>query len=103
MRKGEIIEVGYLRKLLVVGACATLRWRKGHNDALRLWPSAMLERNGAVMSTACSRGRDGSAGSDDWSAWLFAPITVARSAWRGQFWLPSHCQLVHITSSAPSI
>ena len=24
--------------------CATLRHRKGHNDALRLWASAMLER-----------------------------------------------------------
>ena len=34
----------YLRKLLVVGACATLRHRKGHNDALRLWASGMLER-----------------------------------------------------------
>jgi hypothetical protein len=31
----------YLRKLLVVGG-ATLRHRKGHNDALR--PSGMLER-----------------------------------------------------------
>ena len=28
----------------VVGACATLRHRKGHNDALRLWASGMLER-----------------------------------------------------------
>ena len=34
----------YLRKLLVVGACATLRHRRGHNDALRLWASAVLER-----------------------------------------------------------
>ena len=34
----------YLRKLLVVGACATLRHRKGHNDALRLWASGLLER-----------------------------------------------------------
>ena len=34
----------YLRKLLVVGACATLRHRQGHNDALRLWASGMLER-----------------------------------------------------------
>ena len=33
----------YLRKLLVVGACATLRHR-GHHDALRLWASGMLER-----------------------------------------------------------
>jgi hypothetical protein len=30
----------YLRKLLVAGACATLRHRNGHNDALRLWASA---------------------------------------------------------------
>ena len=34
----------YLRKLLIVGACATLCHRKGHNDALRRWASAMLER-----------------------------------------------------------
>ena len=34
----------YLRKLLVVGACATLRHRKGHNDALRRWASCVLER-----------------------------------------------------------
>ncbi len=34
----------YLRKLLVVGACATLRHRRGHNDALRLWAIEMLER-----------------------------------------------------------
>jgi hypothetical protein len=33
----------YLRKRLVVGACATLRHRKGHNDALRLCASGMLE------------------------------------------------------------
>jgi transposase len=45
-RLGRITKMGdrYLRKLLVVGACATLRHRKGHNDALRLWASAMLER-----------------------------------------------------------
>jgi len=34
----------YLRKLLVVGACATLSHRRGHNDALRRWASALLER-----------------------------------------------------------
>jgi hypothetical protein len=34
----------YLRKLLVVGACATLCHRRGHSDALRLWVSGMLER-----------------------------------------------------------
>jgi len=45
-RLGRITKMGdrYLRKLLVVGACATLRHRQGHNDALRLWASAMLER-----------------------------------------------------------
>ena len=34
----------YLRKLLVVGACAVLRHRTGHDDALRRWADAMLER-----------------------------------------------------------
>ena len=29
---------------MVVGACATLRHRRGHSDALRLWASGMLER-----------------------------------------------------------
>ena len=45
-RLGRITKMGdrYLRKLLVVGACATLRHRKGHNDALRRWASALLER-----------------------------------------------------------
>jgi transposase len=45
-RLGRITKMGdrYLRKLLVVGACATLRHRKGHNDAMRLWASGMLER-----------------------------------------------------------
>jgi transposase len=45
-RLGRITKMGdrYLRKLLVVGACATLRHRRGHNDALRLWAGAMLER-----------------------------------------------------------
>src|SRR5277367_833574 len=45
-RLGRITKMGdrYLRKLLVVGACATLRHRRGHNDALRLWASGMLER-----------------------------------------------------------
>ena len=45
-RLGRITKMGdrYLRKLLVVGACATLRHRQGHNDALRLWASALLER-----------------------------------------------------------
>ena len=45
-RLGRITKMGdrYLRKLLVIGACATLRYRKGHNDAMRLWASGMLER-----------------------------------------------------------
>ena len=45
-RLGRITKMGdrYLRKLLVVGACSTLSHRKGHNDALRLWASGMLER-----------------------------------------------------------
>jgi transposase len=34
----------YLRRLLVVGACATLCHHKGHTDALRRWASGMLER-----------------------------------------------------------
>ena len=45
-RLGRITKMGdrYLRKLLVVGACATLIHRKGHRDALRLWASSMLAR-----------------------------------------------------------
>ena len=45
-RLGHISKMGdrYLRKLLVVGACATLCHRKGHDDALRLWASQLLER-----------------------------------------------------------
>jgi transposase len=45
-RLGRITKMGgrYLRKLLVVGACATLRHRRGHSDALRLWASGTLER-----------------------------------------------------------
>jgi hypothetical protein len=45
-RLGRITKMGdrYLRKLLVVGACATLRHRRGHSDALRLWANRMLER-----------------------------------------------------------
>src|ERR1700727_2998314 len=45
-RLGRITKMGdrYLRKLLVVGACAKLRHCKGHSDALRLWASGMLER-----------------------------------------------------------
>ena len=45
-RLGRITKMGdrYLRKLLVVGACATLWHRRGHNDALRRWASGMLKR-----------------------------------------------------------
>ena len=45
-RLGRITKMGdrYLRKLLVVGACATLSHRAGHNDALRRWAGGMLER-----------------------------------------------------------
>src|SRR3974390_2353495 len=48
-RLGRITKMGdrYLRKLLVVGACATLSHRKGHNDALRLWASGRPERKKA--------------------------------------------------------
>src|SRR5947199_1285814 len=43
---GRITKMGdrYLRKLLVVGATAALCHSKGHNDALRRWARAMLER-----------------------------------------------------------
>ncbi len=46
VRLGRITKMGdhYLRKLLVVGACATLRHLKGHNDALRLWAGRLFER-----------------------------------------------------------
>ena len=45
-RLGRITKMGdrYLRKLLVVGACAVIRHRAGHNDALRRWVKALLER-----------------------------------------------------------
>ncbi len=45
-RLGRITKMGdrYLRKLLVVGACATLIHRKGHHDALRVWASSLLAR-----------------------------------------------------------
>lgn len=45
-RLGRITKMGdrYLRKLLVVGACATLSHRKGHDDALRVWASSLLAR-----------------------------------------------------------
>jgi transposase len=45
-RLGRITKMGdrYLRKLLVVGACAALVHRKGHNDALRRWADQLLAR-----------------------------------------------------------
>jgi transposase len=45
-RLGRITKMGdrYLRKLLVVGACATLVHRKGHSDALRVWADQLLAR-----------------------------------------------------------
>jgi transposase len=45
-RLGRFTKMGdrYLRKLLVVGACATLSHRKGHNDALRVWADKLLAR-----------------------------------------------------------
>jgi transposase len=45
-RLGRITKMGdrYLRKLLVVGACATLIHRKGHHDALRVWADQLLAR-----------------------------------------------------------
>ena len=45
-RLGRITKMGdrYLRKLLVVGACATLIHRKGHHDALRVWADRLLAR-----------------------------------------------------------
>ncbi len=45
-RLGGITKMGdrYLRKLLVVGASAALSHAAGHNDALRRWAKATLER-----------------------------------------------------------
>src|SRR6202035_1532449 len=45
-RLGRITKMGdrYLRQMLVVGACATLCHRKGHNDALRVWADRLLAR-----------------------------------------------------------
>jgi transposase len=46
---GHISKMGdrYLRKLLVVGACAVLCHRKRHHDALRIWADRLLERKDA--------------------------------------------------------
>ncbi len=45
-RLGRITKMGdrYVRKLLVVGACATLSHRKGHHDAMRVWADRLLAR-----------------------------------------------------------
>lgn len=44
-RLGRISKMGnrYLRTLLIVGAHAVLRHRKGHTDALRTWANALIE------------------------------------------------------------
>ncbi len=49
-RLGSITKMGdrYLRKLLVVGACAALVHRKGHNDALRVWADRLMARKPAT-------------------------------------------------------
>ncbi len=48
-RLGRITKMGdrYLRKLLVVGACAALSHRQGHNDALRVWADRLMARKPA--------------------------------------------------------
>jgi transposase len=45
-RLGRITKMGdrYLRKLLVVGACAVLSHREGQYDALRTWAKALIGR-----------------------------------------------------------
>jgi hypothetical protein len=46
----------YLRKLLV-GGCAALVHRKGHNDALRLWADQLMARKRAKYKFQADRGR----------------------------------------------
>jgi transposase len=70
-RRRRITKTGYryVRRLLVVGACPTLRHRKGDHDALRLWASGMRERKTvkhkftltavALASTTAGRRPDG--------------------------------------------
>ena len=57
-RLGRITKMGdrYLRKLLVVGACATLRHRRGHNDALRLWASCDARAQDGQIQVQSDRG-----------------------------------------------
>ncbi len=57
-RLGRITKMGdrYLRKLLVVGACATLRHRQGHNDALRRWASATARAQGGQVQVQADGG-----------------------------------------------
>jgi hypothetical protein len=57
-RLGRITKMGdrHLRKLLVVGACATLRHRNGHNDALRLWASAAARAQDRQVQVQTDRG-----------------------------------------------
>ena len=58
-RLGRITKMGdrYLRKLLVVGACATLRHRKGHHDALRLWAEWHARAQDSQIQVQADRGR----------------------------------------------
>ena len=65
-RLGRITKMGdrYLRKLLVVGACATLSRRKGHHDALRNWATRLLDRK-AVKFKLSDGGRAGQQGCAD--------------------------------------
>ena len=53
-RLGRITKMGdrYLRKLLVVGACATLIHRKGHHDALRIWADRGWREGGQIQVQA---------------------------------------------------
>jgi hypothetical protein len=44
-----------LRKLLVVGACATLSHRKGRHDALRVWASSLLARQAVALANKVAR------------------------------------------------
>ena len=50
-RLGRITKMGdrYLRKLLVVGACAVLSHRVGHHDALRIWATQLLDRKATTF------------------------------------------------------
>jgi transposase len=53
-RLGRITKMSdrYLRGLLVAGGLRDVRHRRGHNDALRLWASGMLERKTVIQVQA---------------------------------------------------